>query len=364
MDFRLVTVCCTFRSSSQFHLIALFVLLFILKQVNITDITVIEGQMGFTKDSTALTTTIGITLDGRNAVIVTIIALCGIFTRRLFQLTQKIRFRLIGADADDHISQTQDVVCGRTGDRKGFSCCVFTHTTLITTAIYITQSTTFHKDIRSGNEILYIVFVIHWTTPAAAVHILANLTTMQTDVGRSADNGFRTKSATITVTCHVGTLVDMDIGVGLLTQRILIHQITIQTSIQTSILSSSISIFFRQCLEDSSRLGFSLSCRFILFLVGIGGVIRCRLLVQHHTAITTAISLIHIGTIVQIDFRVLCPRVLTITGTKDTRCVTRFILTDRSIDIQPCIKGTAAVVVTAIDTACRLITIYYVIGAT
>ena len=79
-----------------------------------------------------------------------------------------------------------------------------------------------------------------------------------------------------------------------------------------------------------------------------------RLLVEHHTAISTSINLVDRGSIVQIHLCILCPSILTITGTKHLGRIFHTIagstIIDQRIDINLTIERTTGIVVSAIDT--------------
>ena len=76
-----------------------------------------------------------------------------------------------------------------------------------------------------------------------------------------------------------------------------------------------------------------------------------RLLVHHTTQLTATIHLKDKSGIVQIHLRILCPGVLTVTGTIDRGKVLVFLIViNRSIDVYVTIECAAIAVVATVDT--------------
>ena len=145
---------------------------------------------------------------------------------------------------------------------------------------------------------------------------------MQADIGRTTDGSISTKSATIAVTRYIGSFIDIEVGIRLLTKRIGLYQIAIQ---------ALVGIACRH-IPDESRCSH-------------------RLLVEHHTAIATTVGLIYAGAIIQIHLRILRPCIFTIASSEHLCFIALFlVLKHPCMNIKLAVKGTASLVVTTIDT--------------
>ena len=182
-------------------------------------ISVVDGQVGRAVDSTALTGSVGISLDSGNTTIKAIVTLCCILTQSSLQGINKSLVCLILTDTDNHVRDTEDVISS-----CSCACIVIAHSTLVAAAIYITHRAAFNIGIRGSDKVVgclgilcHAVLVVHGTTPTGSIQVLINRTAMQTDVGGSADGSIGTHSCTIAIASHVCTLVDVNVGVGILT---------------------------------------------------------------------------------------------------------------------------------------------------
>ena len=172
--------------------------------VAVSDITIIDGQVGRTIHRATLTTTIGITLDGRNAVV----------EAGAVHLT------------NHHIGYGRDITCVRGVD--AIFCdfqvhrvhrTVLTSMTLIAAAIDVTTHTALNIDVGSSYEVIsgIIIFcqfklVHHNTSLTTAIDILIHIAALQLNVGAARYHGILTITATVRITTHITTFHDVDIG--------------------------------------------------------------------------------------------------------------------------------------------------------
>ncbi len=196
--------------------------------VVVTDISVVERQMSRAINRTALTTTIGIALYSGQTLV------------ESHPPLGKIFLVLVFTDTDDHIRFARYVAIGWSTE---FSS-MFAHAAPPTATIHITHSTTFDISIRLGckSGISCRLHQIKYrTTRTCCIDVLDNGATMQTYIRRTADCGIGTETSTIAIstaetpivhiTTDIGTLVDVNVCIGLCTQSIFSDQITIQSLI-------------------------------------------------------------------------------------------------------------------------------------
>ena len=160
--------------------------------ITVTDIAIVDRDVGRAEDGTAFTTAIDIAGNGWNAI-----------------------KEAAAADiADDNIRLTEDIV-GIIGDVADESV-VPTHMTTPAAAIDITHRATFYIDIGTGLEGLSIVCIRHRTAGTRAIDILHHRTAQESHIGRAGHCGRTTIATTIDVVGHGGTLVDDDVSIVLI----------------------------------------------------------------------------------------------------------------------------------------------------
>ena len=242
--------------------------------IDIANITVVEGNMSCTEHGTTLTTGIGITLNGRNSLIETIT----IDTGCLFFL-----------DTNYDIGFTINI----TGLTCIYGSFMMTYRTFPSAAIDITDRTAFDIGICFGHESLLSEFILHATTGTAGIEVFLHRTTMQPDIGLTADHCRSTQSATITIAHDSSPFIDIDVGIGLLVKRIHMGIERLQIVIGISAV---------QCFINGLASGILVKA-------------LLRFYIQHHTGITTAIDFIDLSTIIQINPCITRPTACTIAGT-------------------------------------------------
>ena len=109
-----------------------------------------------------------------------------------------------------------------------------------TAPIDVTYHTTLNISVGLSLEVLGLILIQHSTTRTGSIEVLGDTTTMQTDIGFSTDGGIGTKSTTIAVVTHPGTLFDINVGIGFLHAQ-LVHadQWIIQATIIIRIASTN-----------------------------------------------------------------------------------------------------------------------------
>ena len=180
----------------------------------------VHRDMRRTEHGTTLTTTIGVTLDGRNTIDET----------GTIELT------------DDDMCLTEDIT------RRAFadSSSVIAHTTLPATTIDVTCRTALDISIGRGYERIveiilgYVVFIVHRTHGTSSIEVLRDLTAKESDKGSTMYvAGVRsicitqttavgigtTQTTTVHITADISTLVDSDIGVVFIGSQIIIQTI-------------------------------------------------------------------------------------------------------------------------------------------
>ena len=87
------------------------------RNIDITDIAIVDGEMGCAKHGTALAATVGIALNGGDAIVkaVGIVGLRGIVAVDLPQFGILLNIGQIGTDADDDMRLARDIVIGTGG---------------------------------------------------------------------------------------------------------------------------------------------------------------------------------------------------------------------------------------------------------
>ena len=178
------------------------------REMSVTDITIIQRDVGSTEDGTTFTATVGITLNGRNTIEE---------TRTVF-LT------------DNHMRLARDI----SGIRTSYRTAMQAYTTAPATAINVTCCTALDIGIGRSDERLIevvgsnVVFIVHRTYCSCGIEILGDLTTQQGDVSCSvniASIGYfcitqttavgvsTAKTAIKNITADISPLVDNHIGI-------------------------------------------------------------------------------------------------------------------------------------------------------
>ena len=239
----------------------------------ITDIAIVESHIGRSIDSTAtasllslaLTAAINVTLDGRYAIIITILIVilrigiiaisCSLILQVFHSLLQTFGY-LVLTNTDDDICLSRDITLGRGIQisihfyhhvltllvlnritilvQQWLRCLVLTYTTLISTTEHVTCNTS--SDISSRRSLEGIIVLIrqitvtvkHRTDRTCSNNILLNQSTKQSDIGSAIDittsvltNGTHATTIGIATANLIATqvrtdnraLVDDDIGI-------------------------------------------------------------------------------------------------------------------------------------------------------
>ena len=83
-------------------------------KIYVAYIAVVEGQVGSAEHCTAFAAAVGITLNGRHACIVAVVAYCCISAQYCLNSSEFVGIALVFAYADIHMGCAQDVNHGRT----------------------------------------------------------------------------------------------------------------------------------------------------------------------------------------------------------------------------------------------------------
>ena len=324
----------------------------LVNEIAITNITLVQRDVGSTEYRTALTTTIGVTLDGRKTV-------------------DEARAVLL---TDDDVCLTRNVGCGCSADVTR----MVSHSTCPSAAIDVTCRAALDIGIGRGDEVC-TKEVIDGSHSTGSIEVLIDLSTEQGDVGGAIDVTtadkyvvFLTKSSTISIVAYICTFVDDDIGVISLKSECVRGVFAVvylcysgNGILQIGRCVGGISECSREAChvwvivttERPGSLPFGISHIITL-------LIFCRLkccdvflytLSTHHAAsLSAAIDFPNLCAIIQVDLSIFAPGVGTASSTIDRSCChakIRMRLSDRDINIDFAIDGATLQVVTTIQCA-------------
>ena len=162
-------------------------------------------KVGSAPYGSTLTTTVGITCDSRNAVVVIEIsgAICCC--------------QIVFVYADNDVRLARNVIsigCSNTAVVMSYSSCP-------STTIYVTHLTTLYVSSRAGKERFYCQAVFHRSRCSCSIEVVINGATQQVDVCGTIHVAAvcyitMTKTAAIAITCHGCSLVYVDVSVVIL----------------------------------------------------------------------------------------------------------------------------------------------------
>ena len=180
--------------------------------ITIANVAIVDGQVGCAIDRTTLTTTIGITQDGRNAIMEVVIGI-----KTFFANGDGIGLRqFFLRNTYHHIGLSRDIV----GIASADVTCMLAHMAQIAAAIDVTHRAALDIDIGAGNKVItgngilcQSEFVHHNTTLATAIDVPIDFTALQFNISGAAYHSIFTHAATVCIAVHITALHDMDIGV-------------------------------------------------------------------------------------------------------------------------------------------------------
>ena len=166
----------------------------LVSEIAITDVTLVQCDIGRSKHGTTLTTTVCITLDGRNTI----------GKRSAIEV------------ADDNMGLTRNIVCGCIAD----STRMISHCSCPSATIDITAGAALDVGIGRGNEVGSTKEVIDCSHSTGSIKVFRYFSTEQGNIGGTIDvttTGKLVVSLTIAtaigIVAHISTLVDDDVGV-------------------------------------------------------------------------------------------------------------------------------------------------------
>ena len=121
---------------------------------------------------------------------------------------------------DDDIGHTGDVICRGITDKS----IVAPHTTTPATAKDVAGLTALNINIGGGYKVLGAIFIQYRALCARAIDVFVDLTAQQTEINCAADICRGTQTATIGIAAHPCSILDVDIGITLQAQLILLDQ--------------------------------------------------------------------------------------------------------------------------------------------
>ena len=281
--------------------------------VDVADVAVVQRDAGSAPDGAALATGVGIALHGGHALV---------------EAVAVDAEAELGPDADDDVRGAQDVALGRGADAAD----VVAHGTLPAAAIDIAHRAALDEGIGAGREAAGAVLVLDGAAGAAGIDVLTHRAAVQADVGSAADDGLATQAAAVAVVQHGGALVDIDVGIGLRAQRVLVGIEFFQLGVGVAAVQVG--------MDGGARsLGLGLP-------LGHGDV------VEHAAAQAAAVDLVDLRAVVQVDGGVARPGVGAVAGAIDGGHVAvRLVRPDGGVDVDGAVERAAVVVVAAVEGA-------------
>ena len=321
-----------------------------INEIAITDVTLVQCDIGRSKHGTTLTATIGITLDGRNTV----------DKRSAIEV------------ADDNMGLTRNIVCGCIAD----STRMVSHCTCPSATIDVTTGTALDIGIGRCGEVS-AKEVIDCSHSTGSIEVLIDLSTEQGDVGGTIDVTTTdklvvclTKSATISIVTYISTFVDDDVGVISLFSccsfcvfAVIYLRFSGKRILQISgFISGIVKCSRKTChiwvIATTERPGS------LPFFIGhiITLLVFCRLqcsdvflytLSTHHAAsLAAAIDFPNLCAIIQVDLSIFAPGIGTASSTINRGCchaIVRVRLSDRDINIDFAIEGATFLVIASVN---------------